>query len=222
MIEVALYKTGHDWDRVRVDYALRQHEQWYKGDGIYGDGPEFHWDYYNSLVIQPFMLDILDAVKGENAVWDRFREQLIPRAVRYGVILERMISPEGTYPPIGRSLAYRFGVFHHLANLVLHRMLPSQLQPGQVRAALEAVISRGIEAPGTFDDHGWLTIGMIGKQPPIGEGYINSGSVYAATLVFIVLGLPQRAPFWSAPEQPWTSSQIWSGEDVQTDHALHG
>ena len=44
---------GADWDRVRVDYALRQHEQWYKGDGTYGDGPDFHWDYYNSLVIHP-------------------------------------------------------------------------------------------------------------------------------------------------------------------------
>ena len=48
---------------MRVDYALRQHEQWYKGDGVYGDGPEFHWDYYNSFVIQPMLLDVLDVVR---------------------------------------------------------------------------------------------------------------------------------------------------------------
>jgi hypothetical protein len=34
MIEVGLRVLGaDDWDRARIDYALRQHEQWYKGDG---------------------------------------------------------------------------------------------------------------------------------------------------------------------------------------------
>jgi hypothetical protein len=34
MIEVGLRALGaEDWDRARVDFALRQHEQWYKGDG---------------------------------------------------------------------------------------------------------------------------------------------------------------------------------------------
>ena len=53
MVEAALFTTGEAWDQMRVDYALRQHEAWYKGDGVYGDGPAFHWDYYNSFVIQP-------------------------------------------------------------------------------------------------------------------------------------------------------------------------
>ena len=55
-------RLGARWDRVRVDYALRQHAQWYKGDGAYGDGPDFHWDYYNSFVIQPMLLDVLAAL----------------------------------------------------------------------------------------------------------------------------------------------------------------
>ena len=42
MVEAGLKLLGAPWDRLRVDYALRQHEQWYKGDGIYGDGPSFH------------------------------------------------------------------------------------------------------------------------------------------------------------------------------------
>lgn len=41
-IEAALCMIGEQWNRVSVDYAVRQHEQWYKGDSIYGDGPEFH------------------------------------------------------------------------------------------------------------------------------------------------------------------------------------
>src|SRR5690606_10990986 len=39
VIEAFLCRAGEDWDRMRVDYALRQHEQWYLGDGAYADGP---------------------------------------------------------------------------------------------------------------------------------------------------------------------------------------
>src|SRR5262249_7740332 len=62
MVEAALFELGASWDPVRVDYALRQHAQWYKGDGVYGDGPEFHWDYYNSFVIQPMLLDVVETL----------------------------------------------------------------------------------------------------------------------------------------------------------------
>jgi len=58
-VEAGLKSLGAGWDRTRVDYALRQHEQWYKGDGAYSDGPDFHWDYYNSFVIHPLLLAIL-------------------------------------------------------------------------------------------------------------------------------------------------------------------
>ena len=61
---------------MRVDYALRQHEQWYKGDGAYGDGPAFHWDYYNSFVIHPMLLDVLDACGDETPAW----KDLVARA----------------------------------------------------------------------------------------------------------------------------------------------
>ena len=68
-VEAALATLGAPWDRMRVDYALRQHEQWYKGDGHYGDGPAFHWDYYNSFVIQPMLIDVLEACRGEMPAW---------------------------------------------------------------------------------------------------------------------------------------------------------
>ena len=68
-VEAGLKSLGACWDTMRVDYALRQHEQWYKGDGAYGDGPEFHWDYYNSFVIHPMLVDVLDACADESAAW---------------------------------------------------------------------------------------------------------------------------------------------------------
>jgi len=222
MIETALFKMGEEWDAMRVDYALMQHEQWYMGDGIYGDGPEFHWDYYNSFVIHPMLVDIITTMSDIRGSWKILKEKILSRAVRYAEIQERLISPEATFPAIGRSLAYRFGVFQHLAQMALKKMLPEKVAPSQVRCALTAVIKRIIEQPGTFDENGWLKIGLCGSQPDIGENYISTGSLYLCTTVFLPLGLSPQEEFWSGEPQEWTSRKIWSGQNIGADHALSG
>src|SRR5712691_2021360 len=219
-VEAALASLGAWWDRVRVDYALRQLAQWYKGDGTYGDGPAFHWDYYNSFVIHPMLVDVLGALGGESEAWKAMRAPELERARRYAAIQERLISPEGTFPAVGRSIAYRFGAFHLLAQSALRRELPADVAPAQVRGALTAVIRRAIEAPGTFDDAGWLRIGFCGHQPVVGERYISTGSLYLCAVGLLPLGLPASDPFWSDPPQPWTAQRAWSGQPFPIDHAL--
>jgi hypothetical protein len=220
MVEAGLKTMGAaDWDRMRIDYAVRQHEQWYKGDGVYGDGPPFHWDYYNSFVIQPMLLDVL-RVTPEVTQWRAIAAEVPKRARRYAAIQERLISPEGTFPPIGRSLAYRFGAFQLLGQMALRRELPEGVAPSQVRAALTTVIRRMIEAPGTFDAKGWLTIGFCGHQPEVGETYISTGSVYLCAAGLLPLGLPATDEFWTAPATDWTQKQAWSGQRLPADHAL--
>ena len=221
-VEAGLRNLGASWDRVRIDYALRQHEQWYKGDGMYGDGPEFHWDYYNSFVIHPMLLDLLDACRNEAAAWKELAPRIEQRARRYAAIQERLIAPDGAFPPIGRSLAYRFGAFHLLAQMALRRALPDGLPPGQARAALTAAIRRSIDAPGTFDEAGWLRIGLCGHQAGVGEQYISTGSLYLCAVALLPLGLAPSDAFWSAPAEPWTSARAWAGQPFPIDHALAG
>jgi hypothetical protein len=220
MVEAGLASLGANWDRVRVDYAVRQHEAWYKGDGTYGDGPEFHWDYYNSFVIHPMLLDILETCQQENAAWKEIAPRAVLRARRYAAIQERLIGPDGSFPAIGRSLAYRFGAFHLLSRQVLTHSLPDGVSPAQVRGALSAVIRRTTEAPDTFDNEGWLRIGFCGHQPAIGETYISTGSLYLCAVGLLPLGLPPSDDFWSSPAQPWTSVKAWSGQAFPIDHAL--
>jgi hypothetical protein len=220
IIEAMFCKYGTSWDTMRIDYALRQHQEWYKGDGLYGDGPDFHWDYYNSFVIQPMMLNILDAVETATHRWAMLRKPIVDRARRYAAIQERLISPEGTFPAVGRSLTYRFGAFQLLSEMAWRRDLPEGVLPAQVRAALTAVMSRMTSAKGTFDDKGWLTIGFAGHQPSIGESYISTGSLYLCSAAWLPLGLPATDEFWSAPAQPWTQMKAWSGVDIRTDHAM--
>jgi hypothetical protein len=219
-VEAGLHRLGAPWDRVRVDYALRQHDQWYKGDGTYGDGPEFHWDYYNAFVIHPMLLDVLDACAEEHRAWKELAGRVAQRARRYAAVQERLIAPDGSFPPIGRSLAYRFGAFQLLAQMALRRSLPDVVTPAQVRGALTSVIRRCMEAPGTFDANGWLRIGFCGHQPSVGESYISTGSLYLCAVGLLPLGLPPTDEFWSAPSQPWTSARAWSGQPFPIDHAL--
>ncbi len=222
MVEAALLKYTGSGDELRMDYAIRQHQAWYKGDGAYGDGPDFHWDYYNSYVIQPMLLDVVktlsDAGKAEKGLY----ETLLARAQRYAMIQERLICADGSFAAFGRSLAYRCGAFQLLAQLALQQQLPPELPAGQVRSALTAVIHRTMDAPGTFDAKGWLQIGLCGHQPAIGETYISTGSLYLCSVAFLPLGISVSEPFWSAPEADWTAKKIWSGQDVKTDHALKG
>ena len=221
IIEAFLYRAGEaDWDPMRIDYALRQHMQWYKGDGIYGDGTDFHADYYNSFVIQPMLCDILIALRGAHKDWDGMYESTLLRASRYASELEMLISPEGTYPVIGRSAAYRFGAMQSLSQAALLGNLADGLPPAQARCALSAVIKRIMEHPGMFDENGWLTIGVCGAQPRMGEMYISTGSLYLCAAVFLPLGLAESHPFWRDPDQSWTQKRIWNGEDTAADHAL--
>ncbi|PYR52223.1 MAG: hypothetical protein DMF95_06800 [Acidobacteria bacterium] len=219
-VEAGLKNLGAGWDRLRVDYALRQHEQWYKGDGAYGDGPDFHWDYYNSFVIHPLLLAVVDACKDEATAWKELALPITRRAERYAAIQERFIAPDGSFPAIGRSLAYRCGAFHLLADVALRRSLPEGVSPAQVRGALTSVITRTIDAPGTFDRDGWLQIGLCGHQPGVGETYISTGSLYLCAVGLLPLGLPATDAFWSAPPQPWTSAKAWSGQAFPIDHAV--
>jgi len=221
MVEAFLLFAGEKHDEMRMDYAIRKHMEWYKGDGMYGDGPDFHWDYYNSFVIQPMFVDVLQELMKHGKKYEKIQESVLKRAKRYAVIQEKLISPEGTFPAIGRSLPYRFGAFQLLSQMSLQHQLPDELKPAQVRSALSAVIQRMYEAPGVFDSNGWLTIGFCGHQPNIGESYISTGSLYLCSVGLLPLGLAATDPFWADASLDWTAKKIWGGQDFPADHALY-
>ena len=222
--EAMLHATGAQADLMRIDYALRQHEQWYAGDGTYSDGPEFHFDYYNSYVIHPMITDTLRAMAGVDRAWDEAWEtRQRHRLTRAAEIQERLIAPDGSFPAVGRSICYRCGAFQTLAQAVLLGLLPGSVAPGQVRAALSAVIERTLGPAGSWRDDGFLWIGLSGRQPSLGEAYITTGSLYLAACAFLPLGLAPEDGFWTDAERPWTSVRLWSlGEDLPADHALRG
>ena len=223
-VECFLKKAGAQTDYYRITSALRKVDEWYVGDGWYSDGEDFAFDYYNSFVIHPMYVECLEVMTngGKQNIWNvkggNFPNAL-KRMQRFGMILERFVSPEGTFPVFGCAITYSTGVLKPLALLSLRGWLPKELPAGQVRAAMTAVIQRMFGDNRNFNAEGYLTLGFNGSQPNISDWYTNNGSLYLASLAFLPLGLPADAPFWTDAPQPWTSKKAWGGEDFPKDHA---
>jgi len=218
--EAFLLDVGEQPDTSRIFNAVRQFKQWYVGDGWYSDGDLFATDYYNSYVIHPMLVDLLAILQRYDFIDQAEYDLALNRMIRFAAIQERMISPEGTFPLIGRSLPYRIGALQALAQTSLMHQLPEELSPSQVRNTLTTVMHKLFDAAGTFDAKGWLQIGLAGHQPSIADPYTSTGSLYLCTTGFLALGLPATDPFWTLPPQPWTTQKAWNGMPVQKDHKV--
>ncbi|QPH40846.1 DUF2264 domain-containing protein [Pedobacter endophyticus] len=216
--EAFLLSIGIAPDEKRLNEGVDKLTEWYKGDGWYGDGPHLAFDYYNSFVIHPMMVDTLAVMLDKNLIKKERYDLALKRMQRYATGLERMISPEGTYPPIGRSITYRTGAFQALSQVALMKQLPDGIKPAQVRSALTLVKQNMYETPGTFDKNNWLQLGFCGHDPDIADYYTSTGSLYMATLSFLPLGLPADDEFWSAPAAEWTAKKAWAGKKFPKDY----
>ncbi|HWV71467.1 MAG TPA: DUF2264 domain-containing protein [Pseudosphingobacterium sp.] len=221
MIETFLLSIGEEIQEERIDDAITKINEWYKGDGWYGDGPIFSFDYYNSYVIQPMLVDVLKINVKHGRRQPEEYDLAYKRMQRYAEFLERMVSPEGTYPIFGRSATYRTAIFQPLAQLALEDGLPEWIKPSQVRCAITAV-KRRIFIPESFVNDKWLSLGIVGdKQTGLADSYSNTGSMYLTSLSFLPLGLPEKHLFWSASYEPWTMLKAWKGEPFKKDYHVN-
>ncbi len=221
-IESFLAKAGAPYDQYRVNSAIRKTEEWYTGDGWYADGPTFAFDYYSSYVFHPMYLETLQNMKDAGAYtrihYSGYYDKALKRAQKFSIVLERLVSPEGTFPVFGRSIPYRMAALQPLALMSWYEKLPAGLTYGQVRNALTSVMHSMFDGKENFNEEGFLTIGFAGRQPNIADWYTNNGSLYMTSLSFLPLGLPAAHPFWSDAALPTTNQKAWSGSPFPKDH----
>jgi len=230
MVEAGIYVLGGNYDMLRVDYAIRQTEQWYIGDGMYKDGPTFKTDYYNGYILHPFYVTLIQVFKGdyiEKSAFgstvtkgEKFEEVALKRLSRYARVQEMNISPDGSFPPVGRSIVYRCGAFQPLALSAYLGCLPKEVTPAMARCALTKVIKKTLDAENTFNEGGWLNLGLCGHQNNLAEFYITTASLYLCTQAFLPLGLSSKEPFWSDSDEKTSWEKISTGENIMADHAM--
>lgn len=228
MVESFLLSVNEQYDSYRIHSAIRKINEWYVGDGWYADGEHFAFDYYNSYVIQPMYLLVLETLVAKKiTLWNKNHETMkkdldvaIKRMQRFASILERMISPEGSFPLFGRSMTYRMGVFQPLSLLALKENLPDELHEGQVRNALTTVMKRMYAGNKNFLETGFLSLGFAGHQPDLADWYTNNGSLYITSEVFLPLGVPADHSFWISAPEDWTSKKAWQGNSFPKDKSI--
>lgn len=218
MVEAFLLNVGEEADGYALGVATRKISEWYLSDGFYSDGPEFSLDYYNSYVIHPMFIEVLEVMEPKGLYAPVKKELALRRMQRFNQLIERLISPEGTFPAIGRSATYRMGAFQSLAMSAWKYGLPEGMTNGQVRHALTTVMKNMFGVEGNFNKEGFLQLGFAGHQPDLADYYTNNGSLYMTSLVFLPLGLPESHPFWSDPAEDWTSRKAWSGRPFRKDY----
>ena len=173
-IESFLAKAGAPFDIYRINSAIRKVEEWYTGDGWYADGPSFAFDYYSSYVFHPMYLETLDALidadKHSRLDYPKYYQRALKRAQKFSLILERFISPEGTFPVFGRSIPYRMATMQPLALMAWYKELPAGVTPAQVRCGLTAVLKRMFASGNNFNERAASLTLPIGT--PITEAFI--------------------------------------------------
>ena len=212
--------AGGECDPFRLKIAKNKIREWYVGDGWYSDGPKFSMDNYNSYVLNPMYVAMLETLASKKRASQKEVDEAMMRMRRHAEFCERMICPDGTYPAFGRSVTYRTAAFQSLADVALREKLPEHVKPAQVRCALTAVHRNMYEGPQNFDANGWLVLGFNGHQPECADGYTSTGSLYMATLSFLPLGLPADNAFWTDPAEDWTSKKAWKGEHLHKDYKV--
>ncbi len=217
MVEAFLMSVGEEADEYALSVGLNKMNEWYLSDGWYSDGPEMALDYYNSYVMHPMLIEVLEVCQAHKFQTPIKTTLAIKRMQRFNTFMERLISPEGTYPAFGRSVVYRMGAFQTLALAAWKYGLPENITNGQVRSALTAVMKNMFAVDGNFDADGFLRLGFAGHQPELANYYTNNGSLYMTALVFMPLGLPANHPFWTEPAEPWTSQKAWTGKPFPID-----
>jgi len=215
IIETFFKTINIDYDEEFIIEMIHSVNEWYCGDGFYFDGErKFKMDYYNSYVIQPFFLEILKVFNSS------LLDVAIQRCIRYSEFLERIIGSDGTFPPIGRSITYRFAAFHLLSYCIYNNHISVGHSYGQLRNALTKVLVTILNKE-VYDKDGFLNMGFTCEQNSLQDSYSNTGSCYITTISFLPLGLELNHPFWNDSPGPFTQESCWKYKSPITKYIIN-
>lgn len=182
IIELFLYKNNRIDKLSYTPKSLRKFNEWYTGkNGCYNDGYHYTKDYYNSIVIHPFLLQITKTAEllGLPKLPISYTVEL-SRAKEHFHFINKSISDDGTYPMIGRSLSYGSGLFHLLAIMLANNEIEYD---EKVINKLKKIFIK-THPDNLFNEDGWLKRDKNIMKINTIEDYIDVGGLYIRTLIF--------------------------------------
>lgn len=194
MVQQGLERVGLKIDRSVQRFHLDRIDEFYLGDGWYGDGPEGFVDHYNSYALHTYGL----LYARMTAETDRDRaDSYIERARRFAASYRYWFGDDGASVGFGRSMTYRFGMASFWAALAVADA--EALPWGEIRGLWGRHLRWWLSRP-IADSEGRLTVGYVGAVGAIAEQYSSPNSPYWAMKALLPLSLPESHPFWQAAE----------------------
>ncbi len=194
---------GLQWNEERMKEDFDLIESFYIGYGWYFDGQPTQIDYYVAFAIHYYGL-----------IYAKLMEEIDPEKCR--VLKERstLFFPDFVYwfanngeeIPFGRSLTYRYAHSSPFAAMAYAELdVDYGVLKNLVLRNLESWMKRPI-----FDNSGVLSIGYGYPNIFMSENYNGCGSPYWCNKVFLILGLNEDHPFWTAKEKeyPYESRKL--------------
>ena len=115
---------GEKTDQFCLRVSKNKAQEWYVGDGLYSDGSKFSMDNYNSYVLNPMMVAMMETLVPFCWASQKEYEHALRRMVCHAESCEHLIGPDGTYPAMGRSVTYRSVAFQSLVDTALRGKPP--------------------------------------------------------------------------------------------------
>ncbi len=80
------------------------------------------------LCIWKLLQAMVDAKVNSRLDYQKYYDRELKRCQKSSIILERFISPEGTFPAFGRSIPYRMATMQPLALMAWYQKVPKDLE----------------------------------------------------------------------------------------------
>ncbi|WP_117234915.1 DUF2264 domain-containing protein [Vibrio maerlii] len=200
LVQEGLKNVGrHDLVNQEVqDQYFEKIENWYLGEGWYGDGDVNTVDHYGGYALHYYGILYSTFVKNANP---RLTAVFKQRAQSFFEPFKYWFSDKGEVLPLGRSMVYRFATAAFWGALALVEFEPRKLR--EVKGIWERQIKVWSDKP-IFDDEGLLTRGYSYPNLMMCETYNSPTSPYWCMKAFIPLCLPDDSEFWQSDALPMT------------------
>lgn len=181
-----------------IQDGLDKLDAMYIGGGWYSDGPFGRIDYYEAWSMHSYPLlwcliaspDFPDYAKRKNVFLARTGEFLEDYA--------KLFDSDGSYPPWGRSLSYRFAAVCIFPLAVLNGVDFDPALAGEITRRNISFFRERMLSP----ENGILPPGYLYESPALVESYTSSGGSYWAAKSFLCLLIPSEHRFWERASLP--------------------
>jgi hypothetical protein len=197
LVQEGLRRVGIRIDPDSREFHLNQIDNYYLGDGWYGDGPEGFVDHYNGYAFHTYGL-LFASLENESDC-PRVRTY-VDRARSNAETFRYWFGDDGSAVPFGRSMIYRFGMASMWGALAVAGI---EALPWSEIRGLWARHVRSWLGKSITDEAGRLTLGYANSNALVVEEYSSPNSPYWAMKALLPLSLPENHPFWQAEEAPF-------------------